>query len=574
MNVFHGISASGGIAKGKAFVLSVYVRDEIKKNPVKKDGIDADWQRFEAARVQALEHFQSLIDRTDTRQAAIFQTYVLMLSDPEFLAELKKEHAQLGVCAEWVVDRKSREYAEMLRVSGDSYLIERAEDILDVYGKVIDILLDTVPFSFNSIPERAVLAARFLSPSEAVLLSKRNLSAVLLDKGAANSHLAILARAYGIPMIFALKDIEKCVSTGDEVIVDGEGGCVFVCPDAETSAEYEHKIAAEMQRRNVLASFSDRPAQTKDGLKVDLYANIGSAEEAPEAAEQGACGIGLFRTEFLFMGTGFTDEQCQYEAYRAVLETMKDKPVVIRTLDAGGDKAVDIPGAALAAEKNPLLGCRAIRLCLEKPDIFKTQLRALLRASVHGNLKIMLPLISDIGQIRRTKELLEQAKTALRAERIPFKEDVPLGIMVETPAAAITADELAKEAAFFSIGSNDLTQYTLCIDRENGLTAALFDELHPAVRRLILRSAQAAFDRHIPISVCGEMAGDPAGLLTLMAAGITSFSVSPKKISVLKECLSRFSSADIGKLKKWTDSPIDSGVLREKLHAFLNGAPL
>ncbi|WP_428770320.1 phosphoenolpyruvate--protein phosphotransferase [Treponema sp. HNW] len=574
MNTFQGISASGGIAKGKAFVLPVYTRKSIEKIPLEPGTAASDWERFEKARQKTLEYFQSLIDQTNSRQAAIFQTYVLMLSDPDFLGQLKKEHAEQSVCAEWIVENKAKEYADMLRSSGDSYLIERAEDILDVYGKVIDNLMGDVQVSCESVPEGAILAARFLSPSDAVFLSKRKLTAVILDKGAANSHLAILARTYGIPLVFGIHDIESLIRTEDVLIVDGSNGMIFVNPDEKTSAEYDKKIAGEAAEREKLAAFSAKAARTKDGIAVKIYANIGSAEEARLALEEGADGIGLFRTEFLFMQSGLISEERQFEEYRSVLEIMKDKPVVIRTLDAGGDKIVDIPGVSFEEEKNPLLGCRAIRLCLKMPDIFKTQFRALFRASVYGSLKIMLPLITDIEQVREAKALIEEVKAELKAEHIPFKEDVPVGIMIETPAAAIMADELAKEAAFFSIGSNDLTQYGLCVDRENAQTAGLFNELHPAIRRLIVQTAKAAQKEEIPLSVCGEMAADKARMLVLMSAGINSFSVSPKKIASLKECLSHFTAEQIEALKDWTESPMDAHSLQEKLNAFLSGTHL
>lgn len=571
MNTFQGISASGGIAKGNAFLLPVYTRQGVNKYPVAPDTVDADWTRFEKAREKTLEYFQSLIDQTNSRQAAIFQTYVLMLSDPDFLGQLKKEHTEQSVCIEWVVDNKAREYAGMLRSSGDSYLIERAEDILDVYGKVIDNLIGDIQVSCESIPEGAILAARFLSPSDAVFLSKKHLAAVILDKGAANSHLAILARTYGIPLVFGIEDIENRIHTGDGLIVDGSNGRVFVNPDKKTSTEYDKKIAGDAAEREKLAVFSSKAARTKDGIAVKIYANIGSAEEARIALEEGADGIGLFRTEFLFMQSGLISEERQFEEYRSVLEIMKDKPVVIRTLDAGGDKIVDIPGFSFKEEKNPLLGCRAIRLCLKMSALFKTQLRALLRAGVYGSLKIMLPLITDAEQIRQTKILIEEVKTELQSKNIPFNADVPLGIMIETPAAAIMADELAKEAAFFSIGSNDLTQYGLCVDRENAQTAGLFNELHPAIRRFIVQTAKAAQEADIPLSVCGEMAADKARMLVLMSAGINSFSVSPKKIASLKECLSHFTAEQIEALKDWTESPMDADVLQEKMNIFLSG---
>lgn len=568
MNTLQGISASGGFVKGTAYVLSVRARHQIQRIPIAASEIPQDWQRFENARTKTLDYFNSLIDKTNARQAAIFQTYTLMLSDPDFIAQIKKEHDEAAENAEWIVEKKVTEYADKLRASGDSYLIERAEDIIDVYGKLIDNLLGNNPLQADDIPPKTVLCAEFLSPSDAVLLSKKDLSAIVLHKGAPNSHLAILARTYGIPMIFGIEDIAHLARTGDEIIVDGNSGKIFIQPDESTRTEYERKIIEEKARAEKRAAFSGKSGCTKDGFAVKLYANIGSAKEAEIALEEGADGIGLFRTEFLFMGASDTGEEAQFNEYRAVLEVMKDKPVVIRTLDAGGDKIIAGQKLPSAGEKNPLLGRRAIRLCLAETELFKTQLRALLRSSVYGNLKIMLPLLTDISELHKTKKIIEEVKAELSASAVPFNKDVPLGLMIETPAAALTADVLANEAAFFSIGSNDLTQYTLCIDRENELVAPMFDELHPAVRRLIASAVRAAHERGIPVSVCGEMAAHGANMLLLMSMGIKHFSVSPKKINDLKEVLSRFTFGQIESLKEWADSPKEGRLIKEKLQSF------
>lgn len=582
MKILQGIAASNGLARGSAFVLSARKRRQnADKTAVAPEQIDEDWQRFENARKQTADYFTSLIDTSNKRQAEIFQTYILMLSDPDFLLQIKTEHQKQCVCIEWVVQKKVEEACQMLRSANDPYLTERAEDISDVYGKVLDMLAGSSGEHTDEVPENAVLAAISLSPADAVWLSKHNVSAVLLQEGSKNSHLAILARSYGIPLIFGISGIEDYIHSGDSVIADGETGYVFVQPDKKTSDEYRKKEAEYETHKKRLALFAGKRAQTKDGFEINLYANIGSVEEARIALKEGADGIGLFRTEFLFMNSENTghaqsaeytqtaaDEEAQFNTYKEVLNIMGKRPVVIRTLDAGADKIVNIPELKEEAEKNPLLGNRAIRLSLSHPDIFKTQLRALLRAGVYGNLKIMLPLITDIGEIVQSKELIEQAKKELKEQGIAFNENIPVGIMVETPAAALTVERMAKHAAFFSIGSNDLTQYTLCIDRESTSSAKLFEELHPAVTGLIRKTVEAARTHNIPVSVCGEMAGKPSSMLFLLALGITSFSTAARNLCVLKETLARFTLEQIRSLQ----TPEDYGSaaqLKKRLENFL-----
>lgn len=555
MDVYKGISASTGIVTGKTFAVPKNARQHIEKRAITQNEVATGWALFEFAQKQTAEYFTSLIDDDNAEQKAIFQTYLLMLSDPDFILQIKRLYEKDLVCIESVVDEKMQEVANSLMMSGDEYLMQRAEDIHDVFGRVLDRLMGRQSFSFAAIPEGAILLAYSLAPSDASVLSKRSVKALVMEEGGQSSHLSILARTYGIPLVFGIEHIHERIPNDTDIIVDGIDAQIFVNPDAKTIKLYTKKIQVEFQNQKVLDTFIDKPAQTKDGVPIQLFANIGSVEEARLALLGGAAGIGLFRTEFLFMANAnasplLTTEDAQFAVYREVLELMQDKPVVIRTFDAGGDKELDIFRMSLTDEKNPLLGWRAIRMCLDRLDVFKTQLRALLRASVYGNLKIMIPLITNVEQLTKTQELIIQAKDELTKEGVPFKDDTHVGSMIETPAAAVIADLLAEHSDFFSIGSNDLTQYTLCVDRENAVVGHLFNELHPAVLRLIKMTIEAAKVAAIPVSVCGEMAGRTDCLLELVCLGVDKFSMVATKISESKKILSRFTLAEIQD-KKW-----------------------
>ncbi|MBQ7753961.1 MAG: phosphoenolpyruvate--protein phosphotransferase, partial [Treponema sp.] len=359
---------------------------------------------------------------------------------------------------------------------------------------------------------------------------------------------------YGIPTVVGLEDISKKVRNGETVIIDGKSAEILVSPDRNTIEEYKGKIREEYQRKLSLRSFLNKPAETKDGTRFKLYANIGTPEEAEVALAEGADGIGLFRTEFLFMAENGASlnaaarsfsEETQFQAYKSVLEIMGDKPVTIRTLDAGGDKSINSVDIPVLDEKNPLMGLRAVRLSLANPQVFKTQLRALYRASVYGNLKIMFPLITSVSQVRQCLDLVKQVQKELEAENIPFKKDIPVGIMVETAGAALVSDCLGKLCDFFSLGTNDLTQYTLAVDRENPHVADLYNEFNLAVLRLIQMTLNSAQDANIPVSVCGEMAGRADSVMVLGGMGIRTLSMSPKLISSTKELLSRFTIMEL-----------------------------
>lgn len=560
MEVFLGIPAADGTGIGTAFVIPDPVKRAIPQHHINIDQLNKGWSRFEAA-VQTVtlglsEHLDSLskTSERDRAQREVFETYILMLEDPVFKQEVRDFYENQLFNIEYTVQFKAEEYAAKLRQAGNYYLSERAQDITDVFGRVLDEMLDIHPFDINTVPDGSVILATSLSSADTIILSKRKIAGLALSEGGVSSHVVILARNYGIPTVVGLEDISKKVRNGETVIIDGKSAEILVSPDRNTIEEYKGKIREEYQRKLSLRSFLNKPAETKDGTRFKLYANIGTPEEAEVALAEGADGIGLFRTEFLYMAQSGASlnaaarsfsEQTQFEAYKSVLQMMGDKPVTIRTLDAGGDKLINSVDLPNIEEKNPLMGLRAVRLSLEYPNILKTQLRALYRASVYGNLEIMFPLITSVDQVKECLELVNVVKAELDAEKIPYQADTPVGIMIETAAAALISDCLSKVSDFFSLGTNDLTQYTLGIDRENPHVSGLYNEFSLAVLRLIEMTVRSAKENNVPLAVCGEMAGRQDSVMVLAGMGIRNLSMSPKLISSTKELLSRFTIAEL-----------------------------
>ena len=560
MEVFLGIPAADGTGIGTAFVIPDTVKRAIPQHRIKIDQLNKGWNRFEMAAQTVIlnlkEELETLskTDEKDKLQREVFETYILMLEDPVFNQEVKDFYERELFNIEYTVQFKAEEYATKLRQAGNYYLSERAQDITDVFGRVLDEMLDIHPFDINRVPDGSVIFANSLSSADTIVLSKRKIMGLALSEGGISSHVVILARNYGIPTVLGLENINKKVHNGETVIIDGSSAEILVNPDRATMEEYKAKIREEYQHKISLKRFLDKPALTKDGTEFKLYANIGTPEEAEIAKAEGADGIGLFRTEFLFMSESGASihaaarsfsEETQFEAYKKVLQIMEDKPVTIRTLDAGGDKLINSVDLPNYDEKNPLMGLRAVRLSLAHPNVFKTQIRALYRAGLYGNLRIMLPLITSVEQVRQCLAIIEEAKKELDFEKIPYKADIPIGIMVETAAAAIMSDCLAKVSDFFSLGTNDLTQYTLGIDRENMHVAGLYNEFSLAVLRLIQTTVINAEKANLPLSVCGEMAGKHDSVMVLGGMGIRHLSMSPKLICSTKELLSRFTIQEL-----------------------------
>ena len=561
MNVLFGLSASSGIGIGKAFIIPEVEKRVISSKKIKNEDKPKHLLRFERSLAKVVAQISAQLEavKGDKTQSEIFETYFLMLNDPEFLGDVRHTFEESNFSIEYILNQKTESYADRLRSSGNAYLAARAEDICDIFGRVLNDLLDFHPFNIENIPDDVVIVAKTIAPSDTVILSKRRIAGIALTEGGVSSHVGILARNYGIPAVFDIEDILNEIANDSLLIVDGDAGEIIDSPDEQTLSDYQKKIDIAREHAERLKKFRDVPAKTKDGELFQLMANIGTVEEAKVAQEEGADGIGLFRTEFLFMSEANSNmgsahskiaafsEESQFNAYKKVLETMKGKPVTIRTLDAGGDKIIsslDISHST-SEEKNPLMGLRAIRLTLANPQILRTQFRALYRASVYGNLKIMLPLITSVEQVEEALALAAKVRDELKSENIPFNAAVPIGVMIETAAAAMISDCLANVSDFFSIGTNDLTQYTIGVDRENSLVAPLYDEFHLAVLRLLDRTIGEAKIANIPVSVCGEMASRPESVLVLAGMGVRTLSMSPKLITKIKELLSKISAEEL-----------------------------
>ena len=562
MNIIMGIQAAGGIGVGKAFVLPETQPRKISQRKIAQEELESEWSRLEGACNSVREDLSAKIasDTISSDQREVFEAYKLMLSDVVFMQELKDFFSRKLLSIEFSLSRKVEEYAQMLRGSKNDFLAARAQDIEDVFNHVLNILTDYHPFDIEQVPEGSVVVARTMQISDTMILGRKKIRGIALTEGSSASHVAIIAKSYGIPVVVGIEKIDALIETGDTVIVNGDTGELVINPDAATLTGVNARILSEEKQLQTLRKLKDLPAQTEDGTVFKLMANIGTTEEAETALENGADGIGLFRTEFLFINeakainkhaTAYSSsmsEEAQFEAYKRVLQTMEGKPVTIRTLDIGGDKVLESSELPSIPEKNPLMGLRAIRMSLYCPAVFRTQLRALYRASIYGDLRILLPLITDVSQLETALGIAKGIRISLGEEGIPFNPDVPIGAMVETAAAAICSDCLAQKAAFFSLGTNDLTQYVLGVDRENQAVAPLYNEFSLAVLRMIRSTIFNANKVGIPISVCGEMAGSKESAVVLAGMGIRELSMAPKQIPVIKEMLSHFSIEELTNL--------------------------
>ena len=549
VRTYSGIPVSSGIGIGAVKIIE-NKEIVVPNHKVYASEKQNEWDKFENACKVAIDALSAQIANADSEQADIFQTHLMMIADPEFIKEVKTEFDAGEFNVEYVLDKKVKEFSERLRASGNDYLMDRADDIIDAYNRVFRIIQGLPIDQMENFPDGSVVVADSLKPSDALALSKKNVSAIITHEGGTTSHLAILARSYGIPYISGIYYKEMCVTDGSLIIVDGNTGSVIYEPDVETEKSYKEKQKNESERKKKLKQLAEKCTETKDGKRIELFANISSPDEAELAFQAGADGIGLFRTEFLFMSKKKLSEQEQYEAYCKVLDDMKGKPVVIRTLDAGGDKIINEEGfPSSEEEKNPLLGWRAVRFCLDNTKVFKTQLKALLRAGATNNTKrnlnIMVPMLSAPVELEKTLAYIEETKKELKDSSINFADDIPVGIMVETPAAAVMADEFAKKSSFFSIGTNDLTQYTICVDRENAKVSGLYNEFHPAVIQLIKNTIDAADKANISLSVCGELAGKKEGAFLLYGLGVRKLSVSVSVLNTIKEMFSLFTESEI-----------------------------
>lgn len=533
METIYGKGVCRSIAMGRLHFLKKRERQEAQQTA---EDPNAELARFDGAVKTALAQLATLYKETAWRageeQAQIFEVHRMMLADEDYLEYVREQIEACGCTATAAVHAAGAHFAELFTAMDDPYMQARAADIHDISSRVVDILSDRAE-NTEQLTEPVILVAEDLSPSETMHLAGANILAFVTERGSENSHTAILARAMQIPAVVSVGAIDD-KNQGSYAIVDGFCGAVYLNPDADTIAKYVQKKQEEEAHRRAIDALRGMPNLTRDGVHVELYANIGGVADVAAALENDAGGIGLFRSEFLYLSnTHAPTEEEQFVAYRTVLERMKGKRVIVRTLDIGADKQVkyfDLP-----REENPALGCRALRLCLARPKLFHTQLRALLRASVYGTLSIMFPMVASVWEVREAKKALDEARAELEQEGVRMAEHVGVGIMIETPAAALISDLLAPEVDFFSIGTNDLIQYTLAVDRQNPLLSAHCDPRHEAVLRLIAQTAEAAHKHGKWVGICGELAADRSLTATFLKMGIDELSVSPSFILPLRE---------------------------------------
>jgi phosphotransferase system enzyme I (PtsI) len=540
MKTLAGIPVSSGIIIGKAFLHAETETPEIPRYNIGPAQVDSELNRFYGASAAAVADVKMLHQRAgremSKEQADIFSAHLLMLEDPEFQDQIVSHIKDRLHNAEWAVWDNARSVMQKLLDSSVPAFKERAADINDVSKRILNHLLSVNKSSLTGLEEDVIVVAHDLLPSEVLTMNKAHVKGIALDMGGKTSHTAILARAFGIPAVLGLSKATWEIRDGDTLIIDSGSGEVFVNPDEKLLDKYRKAGSHLRKAQDEFAGLRKLPAETKDGCPVVIKANIEIPEEAEQILQSGAGGIGLYRSEFLFITPGQTaGEEEQYEAYSRVLRAMGNLPVTIRTVDIGGDKI--LPDFQGADEKNPLLGWRAIRFSLALPEFFKTQLRAILRASMNGNVRIMFPLVSGIEEMEQARRLLEEAKDECRKKGQPFAENIQVGCMIEVPAAAITADILAEQSDFFSVGTNDLIQYSLAVDRGNERVNYLANGVHPAVLRFLKRTIDAAHAKGIKAAMCGEMAADPHAAALLLGLGLDEFSMSASAIPQVKSVI-------------------------------------
>ncbi|HZR04450.1 MAG TPA: phosphoenolpyruvate--protein phosphotransferase [Candidatus Udaeobacter sp.] len=537
---FEGVGVSPGVACGKIHVVRDD-SDDVVRYRIAPSQIPDEIGRFETAliqtRMQILEMQQRIAESIGAKDAAIFDAHLLVVEDRTLIDEVLRK-LETDLCnVEWVFQEVATRYAETLNKIDDPYLRERALDIQDVTKRVIHNLQGKAPKTFLALSKPHILVAHNLTPSDTASINRANVLAIATDLGSRTSHAAILARSLNIPAVVGLHDITAKLETGQDVLVDGSDGLLCINPTPETIAHYAE---IESRRARVAAQLKElrtTTSTTRDGRHIVLSANIELPEDVKAVAANGAEGIGLYRTEFLYLNRStLPTEHEQLETYRKVAERVRPDPLIIRTLDLGGDKLA--PGTVdITDELNPFLGWRAIRLCLENIDLFKTQLRAILRASTVGNIKIMFPMISGLEELRSAKAVLAECYEELRRSGVPLAEKIEVGAMIEIPSAAICANALAPEVDFFSIGTNDLIQYVLAVDRVNEKLAYLYEPTHPAVLRLLKMIAEAAHANNIWVGVCGEMAGDVALVPLLLGLGVDELSAGATRVPRVKRAV-------------------------------------
>ena len=544
--MYKGTSASSGIGIGKVAI--VEEAELIIKREVVADGA-AEVERFKGALDQSIRETEALAadlaTRVGEKEAEILQGHLMLFMDPMLTGEIENTITGESVCSEYAIENVCNMYADVFAAMDDELMQQRATDMRDIKTRMQKVLLGVESVDIASLPAGSVIVAKDLTPSMTAGINPANVTGIVTELGGKTSHSAILARALEIPAVVAVGDFLDKVNNGDEIVLDGSEGVVYVNPEASVTAEYTAKRDAFLKEKKELEQYIGKPTITNDGVHIELVANIGKPEDVEKVLHYDGEGVGLFRTEFLFMDrTSMPTEDEQFEAYKKVAEALEGKPVIIRTLDIGGDK--EIPYMGLKKDENPFLGYRAIRFCLDRrEDVYKPQLRALLRASAFGNIKIMIPLVTCIDEYREARALIEELKAELDAAGVAYKKDIQVGIMVETAAASLIADIFAKEVDFFSIGTNDLTQYTMSVDRGNDKVSYLYSTFNPAVLRSIRRIITCAREAGIMVGMCGEAASDPMMIPLLLAFGLNEFSMSASAILYSRKLITGYSTKEL-----------------------------
>lgn len=541
-----GTNVSSGIGIGNAVIV------EEKELVIRREAVAdaaAEVERFKGALDTTLKKTEELAadlaTRVGEKEAEIMQGHMMLLMDPMLTGEIETAITGESICAEYAIEQVCTTYADMFASMDDELMQQRATDMRDIKERMQRELLGLESVDIAALPAGTILVAKDLTPSMTAGIRPENVAGIVTELGGKTSHSAILARALEIPAVVAVPDLMSQVENGHVIVLDGSEGIVYVDPDQAVVDEFAAKREKFLKEKKKLEQYIGKPTVTKDGVHIELVANIGKPQDLEKVLQYDGEGVGLFRTEFLFMDrTAMPTEEEQFEAYKAVAEGLKGKPVIIRTLDIGGDK--EIPYMGLTRDENPFLGYRAIRFCLDrKDDVYRPQLRALLRASAYGNIKIMVPMVTCIEELREAKALIEEIKKELDEKNIPYKKDIEVGIMVETAAASLMADVFAKEAAFFSIGTNDLTQYTMSVDRGNDKVSYLYSTFNPAVLRSIKRIITCGREAGIMVGMCGEAASDPLMIPLLLAFGLNEFSMSASAILFSRKLITGYSVEEL-----------------------------
>ena len=561
-----GKGISEGIGIGKALVIK---REKIKIEKSKIENVNKELEKLNVSLDSIIQETKKLKDNSNNQQKQILEAYLMILQDETLLQKTKELIKNDKLNCVYAVEQGLGEIITNFRNIPDEYISERANDIEDIKNRIISKLLKIEENDLSQIEQNTIIVTQELTTSDTAKINMKNVSGIISEIGGTNSHVSIIARNKQIPMVIRVDNILSQVKDGDIIAINGSSGDIHINPSIEEIAKYKNMQKEYIEEKQKLQEYKNKVAKTKDGYQVEISSNIGKTSDIEDVLKVGADGIGLFRTEFLFMDSPqMPTEEEQFESYKKIAENMKHKLSIIRTLDAGGDK--DIPYLNLEKEDNPFLGYRAIRLCLGNPEMFKIQLKAILRASIYGNLAIMFPMISVIDELRNAKQILEQCKKELDSKNIKYNKEIKVGMMIEIPAAAIMAETFAKECDFFSIGTNDLIQYTIAVERGNTKIANLYTKNHPAVIKLIKQTIDAAHNNGIFCGMCGEAASNFQYIPLLIGLGLDEFSMNSSSVLQAKKTITKLNKKDCEKLVAEVLKFSSDKEVEEKLKEFLN----